>query len=237
MKGASLFVFALLLGALLALPGCGSGDGGSGPPDCDLDGDGVLSDDPDCDGTDCDDSDPANYPGNDERCYADGDNDCDGFADGEDAECHIVVLRIQEGWPTSLTSNVRENCSDVVQLVFEHEPVGDPAMREVYLEEIGVSWSKLDPADPGDCPASTGPYALHELIPPDGTLRIDNFGIVLEGQKLLPPLVNAAFADACVATVWARVATPSGDEIQLVRTVPVAFMAGLARDPACPGTK
>jgi len=237
MKGASLLALALLLGALLVLPGCGGDGGGSGPPDCDLDGDGVLSDDPDCGGTDCDDTDPSNYPGNEERCYADGDNDCDAFDDGEDAECHTVVLRIQAGRPTSLTSNVREYCSDVAQLEFEHDLVGSPAVTEIYLEEMGVSWAKSDPADPGSCPASHGPYALHQLIPPGGTLWIDNFGLVLEGQKLLPPLVNGAFADACTATIWARVATAAGDDVQLVLTVPVAFMDGLARNPACPGTK
>jgi MYXO-CTERM domain-containing protein len=51
----------------------------------DPDGDGSLP--PECGGGDCDDSDDSVHPGADEVCDDEVDNDCDGLADDDDADC------------------------------------------------------------------------------------------------------------------------------------------------------
>ena len=60
--------------------GTGGGTGG-GDPGVDADRDGVPA------GEDCNDAEPAAYPGNPERCGDGVDNDCDGFVDDLDADC------------------------------------------------------------------------------------------------------------------------------------------------------
>jgi len=56
----------------------------------DADGDGYL--DEACGGTDCDDTDPAVYPGAEEVCTGGVDDDCDGLVDTEDPDCAVEYI-------------------------------------------------------------------------------------------------------------------------------------------------
>ena len=102
--------------------------------DRDADGDGSVSDDPLCGGTDCDDDHPHVYPGAPE--YLDGkDNDCD--ADGGADEGLI-------GWDAAVVTEILYDSSETPDESFEWFELFNPTQRPVNLR----SWVLRDTPGP-----------------------------------------------------------------------------------------
>jgi hypothetical protein len=206
------------------------------PGSCDADGDGFLSDDPGCGGDDCDDLDPDTYPGAVEECFGDGDNDCDGFADGDDADCAEVVVLLQDGAPATLVSNVVEYCHDMAHVQLDHHPLTQTASQPILVQVI-VTYSKAIPSADGNCPASPLGTAFNFPIPFDGELRIDNLAIVHQQHKLselrLPP-----YPVQCIATVNVLARTESGDTFEVEPLeFPFTVDSIAYRNPPCPSQR
>ncbi len=174
-------------------------DDDSTPPPVDGDGDGVPE------GTDCDDADPANFPGNVEVCD-DADNDCDPatFAADEDTDGDsdgvITCLDCDDADPANFPGNV-EVCDDADN---DCDPATFAADEDTDGDSDGViTCLDCDDADPDVFPGANEVCnsGLDDDCDPttDETVDIDGDGVSACGGDCdeLDPAVLPGATEVC----------------------------------------